>query len=336
MNAIDELRRLLGPVDPARTLPAYPAPPIPPPLATSAPADEARPARRRPRTIAVPGAAAAVVVTVALMVNPLTTDDAATAFTPAPLVMQYGTDPAPSPARYLTQLADRVIEAPSDATSGRYMRLTTKGWYLDTVITRDTAASAVVPMEYKLWLAPDGSGRETLRKLPPEFPDEDARERWRSLSPTEPPTDSTRDMGSGERHRDWPDGLPTDPAALAAALARPGDPVEPLLRVLNANRELIPDRDTRAALLRFLAGLDDLAYRGEVIDRAGRRGVAVSADTPDRGRREVLVFAPDTGELLAHETMIMAEPGRLELARYPAVVAYTLFLDRARVDRPGA
>jgi len=331
MNPVDEVRRLLGPVDPARALPAYTTPP---PLAV--PVEAAPQARSRRWALAVSGAGAAVVITAALLVNPLTTRDTATAVMPAPLVMQYGADPAPHPGPYLSRLAEQVGAAPYDATSGRYVRLTTKGWYLDTTITRDAVASATVPMESQLWLARDGSGRETVRKLPPEFPDEAARAKWKRLEPTMPPADPTHDLKPGEYALSWPRGLPTDPAALAAALARPGDPVEPLLRVQNANRELIPDRAARAAVLRALALLDDLAYRGEVTDRAGRRGVAVSADTPDGGRREVLVFAPDTGELLAHETMIMREPGALDLPAYPAVVSYTLFLNRAHVDRPGA
>lgn len=328
MNAIDEVRHLLGPVDPARTLPAYA---IPPPLLVPPPAHRARPRRW---ALAVAGAGAALVVTSVLLVNPWASDDTAAAVTPPILDMQYGGDPAPHAGRYLSRLAERLTAAPSDATSGRYVRLTTKGWYLDTAITRDTAVSAIVPIETQLWLAPDGSGRETVRKLPPDFPDDKTRERWDRLAPHTLPAEPTRDLRPGEWHFDWPGGVPTDPRRLAAALGS-GDALEPLLDVFNANRELIPDRATRVALLRHLATLDNLAYRGEVTDRAGRPGIAVSADTPDGVRREVLVFAPDTGELLAHETMTMREPGKLGLPRYPAVVAYTLFLDRAHVDRVG-
>ena len=69
-------------------------------------------------------------------------------------------------------------------------------------------------------------------------------------------------------------------------------------------------------------------------DRAGRRGVAISLtwtpppDNPDKNRYEdVLVFNPDTGELMAYES--------IALTPHRETRFYHLILDADRTDRLG-
>jgi hypothetical protein len=71
-------------------------------------------------------------------------------------------------------------------------------------------------------------------------------------------------------------------------------------------------------------------WRGRVTDRAGRSGVAISYDSAEPGLlvRWALVFAPDTGELLASESMNLA-------AGQEHMNAYTLYLATGWTDHPG-
>ncbi|MFG3421260.1 hypothetical protein [Micromonospora sp. NPDC048063] len=78
----------------------------------------------------------------------------------------------------------------------------------------------------------------------------------------------------------------------------------------------------RSALLHHLADTPGIEARGAYPDRAGRPGLAFSAD--DRhGRRETLLFDPGSGELLSHETTRVADD---------AVLGHQLFLRRGRTD----
>ncbi|MER5332901.1 hypothetical protein [Micromonospora sp. NPDC002717] len=81
----------------------------------------------------------------------------------------------------------------------------------------------------------------------------------------------------------------------------------------------------RSALLHQLADTPGIAERGAYPDRAGRPGLAFSAD--DRqGRRETLLFDPGSGELLSHETTRVADS---------VVLGHQVFLSRGRTDTVG-
>ncbi|MEH0822574.1 MULTISPECIES: hypothetical protein [unclassified Micromonospora] len=90
-------------------------------------------------------------------------------------------------------------------------------------------------------------------------------------------------------------------------------------------RYVVPRR-TRAEILRVLADVPGFLWRGQVTDRAGRKGVAVTFDDREHHAQSLLIFDPNTGELLAHELLTLA-PVRLS--------AYQLVLDTAWTDRIG-
>jgi hypothetical protein len=94
--------------------------------------------------------------------------------------------------------------------------------------------------------------------------------------------------------------------------------------------QYVVPRQTRATILRILAGVPGFLWRGEVTDRAGRTGVAITADDQQHYIQMVLVFDPRTGELLAQE--LVALKPQQPLAR---VSAYDLFLAYDRTDQPG-
>jgi hypothetical protein len=82
-----------------------------------------------------------------------------------------------------------------------------------------------------------------------------------------------------------------------------------------------------------LADTDGLTDRGEVTDRAGRRGVAFSVDSDAGATRDIVVFDPATGQLLSYERVVLVSPPRTAV-RAPAVVTYVLYLARDRTDQP--
>jgi hypothetical protein len=82
----------------------------------------------------------------------------------------------------------------------------------------------------------------------------------------------------------------------------------------------------RATFLELLAEARGFVWRGNVTDRAGRAGVAVSNDDADHDSRSVLVFHPRTGELLAYESV---QPKAWK------VTTYGLLLETNWTEEPG-
>lgn len=123
---------------------------------------------------------------------------------------------------------------------------------------------------------------------------------------------------------------PADPADLRDHLARQLGALPPeqrdaagILQVIaRLNRYHPLDAAERSALLHHLADTPGIERRGAYPDRAGRPGLAFSAD--DRqGRRETLLFDPGSGELLSHETTRVVDD---------SVLNHQLFLRRGRTD----
>jgi hypothetical protein len=90
-------------------------------------------------------------------------------------------------------------------------------------------------------------------------------------------------------------------------------------------RYVIP-RPVRAEILRVLAELPGFRWRGQVTDRAGRAGVAVTFDDREHDAQFLLIFDASTGGLLADE-MLTLTPVRLS--------AYRVILDTAWTDQVG-
>jgi hypothetical protein len=189
--------------------------------------------------------------------------------------------------------------------------------------------------ERKTWVAPDGSGRITRTTLAPEFPDERSRTYWMGVlkAPRPTPTDSQAPSGP----QDLPAGmagpstpLPTGEAELARKITEGRTVYDTVFAVNYLYNQYVVPRQTRATILRLLAGVPGLAWRGKVTDRAGRTGVAVTAYDKQRESQTILVFDPRTGELLAHEDV--APKPKLPLGR---VSYYNLFLAYDRTNQLG-
>nr|MDT0663359.1 CU044_5270 family protein [Micromonospora sp. DSM 115978] len=221
----------------------------------------------------------------------------------------------------LRELAGRLEDAPYEHRAGRYTCHVIRVWGDPMMTSPDARYSFGYSSERQSWHADDGSGRQVVTQLRPEFPDQESRDYWRRhLEPT---------RSAGEPYE-----VPVPPQAIGplpsnraqlAELLRVRDGARPAHKqtVMVFTRFAVP-RQTRAEILLILADLPGLQWRGEVTDRAGRKGLGVTFGNDGQGEQNMLIFDPKTGELLADE-MLTAAADR--------VVRYQLFLSTDRVDR---
>jgi DNA-directed RNA polymerase specialized sigma24 family protein len=87
--------------------------------------------------------------------------------------------------------------------------------------------------------------------------------------------------------------------------------------------------DLRAALYRVAARIPGIHLIGEVRDTAGRGGVGVAFDDP--ARRRILIFDPQTAELLGEQSVLL-EPGDYLDAAPGTVVGEAAYLEAGVVD----
>lgn len=246
-----------------------------------------------------------------------------------PVAVQYPHNP-PAARDELHALADKLSPARYDNTSGRYTYIRTSGWNTVIDASPDGRIQMIRPQDKQIWYLADGSGRITTKQLPPAYPNEESRRYWEQQAPAPSPTphtsaqsDHTADLPAGQIGPQEP--LPPDPARLAAMLGvdqiaehGPGM-VFTSVRDVYATR-LVPQQ-TRAQILRILADLDGISWRGTTKDRAGRPGVAISIDGTNA--EQLLIFDPRTGTLLAWD----------EVERPTDTVAGALLiLDQRRTD----
>jgi hypothetical protein len=324
-----------------------------------------RPAHGRRLGLAV--AAAMVPVAIAGMVyvlSPGAADNpsAAGATTPVvagrvlvPIAYAITTD-APAAAAHLRALAKRVTDAPYDTKAGRYAYRHTKSW--GTTVQSAEGFEMGFVEEWEEWTAPDGSGRTRTKRLGAEFPNEESRRYFEQriaegdYGPI--PNESVEDVPAPSTGvAETPGPITQNPyePPRPADRTRPPSNVADLAKLLRVEhgaldaakwtmelyRSYAVPRQTRAQVLEILASLGQFVWRGQVTDRAGRTGVAISVDhtVPDKDMPDdphdsyqmVLIFNPDTGELLASEFLALA-PARETLS-------YISFIGHDRVDALG-
>ncbi|MEH0970884.1 hypothetical protein V6U77_07055 [Micromonospora sp. CPCC 205546] len=343
MRNTQRVRELLGPADPARDVVVPPSPRTAHDLilraqdATATPAGPVRRGASR-RTVFV-GAVATLAVLGPAGVAQVLRYGTATPAVPAQPVAGTVLKPvayevvAGEPAgRHLRALAARLVDAPPDRTAGRYAYRHGKSWGSPTLMSPERHMMSFV-QERREWAADDGRRWQDVEPLGVEYPDEASREYWstRPQSPAADPSASGPPRGIQEIPPDPVGGrLPADRAELARWLGTGKPAGELAMRVYHLYSSYLVPRRTRADLLTILAGKPGFEWRGRVVDRAGRRGVAVTADLlPPAGQQPqraqmLLVFHPSTGELLAHEY--------LETAPKRRVLHYALLLDARRTD----
>jgi hypothetical protein len=181
----------------------------------------------------------------------------------------------------LHELAATAERQPAPPGNGPYSYIRTRGWYRGEDRTPDGRPRVrVEETEREFWIAADGSGRIAETR--------DGR-----------PSPVNGTFGPGGLHpgplAHAPAGVPPEVALRQSASPLP---VGWLRDIRDAWLVQVVPPALQAALLRRLARLDGVRL-ADATDRAGRPGVAVSAE--DGRRRVVLVLDRDTGGLLAAE-----------------------------------
>jgi hypothetical protein len=238
-----------------------------------------------------------------------------------PIAFQIESDPPPA-GDYLRDIAAQITDAPYDGRTGAYSYHHYQTWGEGGTGIDDYFMSYVE--SYEVWTAADGSGRYRHTFLGGEFPDEASRRYFESIPLTTPResvsafTPGFLDVGE----------VPADEPGLAALLGTAGGGEPDFGPIQHIYRDQVVPRDARAAILRLLADVPGFDWRGGATDRAGRSGIAISYDTGEPGYvlRWVLVFDPDTGELLSSETVDLQN----EYLSY-----YALYLETGWTDDPG-
>ena len=243
----------------------------------------------------------------------------ALAATPSPLAYHLPAR-APSGREVLLHLAAVAARQPTTtAPRGPYAYVRTAGWYLDTRVNGAQSVSKVLASMTETWTTKNGSDHVITRRAPGNGSHVSAS----ALGPV-----TGRYSGSN-----GPPLLPlsNDPTKVTRQLdighPRSIGPVERFVSLTDlALIQPIPSR-AQSAILRVLARSPGLIDSGEVSDRAGRHGVAVSIDSAYSGlpTRYTLIFDAHTGSLLGEEETLLGDPGALNV-RPRAVIAYTAYL----------
>ena len=298
---------------------------------------------RRPLTA---GIAAGILLMIAASVAAIRTTDISSAGPSrgAALAVPPPTTSSPNPPTTgdrLLAIADRLVAAPGDSTSGKYEYRHTRTWMLTSTgqLAPRPMTTAVLSRDDRRWVARDASGTVTAVEAGPDYTLAGAGPGYRSTD-----TEFTRHRAVTTTHPARGLGgsitgpIPTDPVLLARVLAavdptRTGSEATIIdVQDLFSARYVSPP--ARAAILRVLAAVPGLVCHDQVTDRLGRTGIAVSLNTETRDApalRHSLIFDPATGQLLAYEQRLTArEPD----FRVPAgkIYLYHLFIDNRRTD----
>ena len=230
-------------------------------------------------------------------------------------------NPAPPAAEQLRALAARLTDAPYDAQTGPFRYHQIKDWGDPLMASPEGFAMSFV-VDQETWEFTDNSIWSRLTQLAPQFPDQASRDYWVHHGgpwSAKPPVD-TSFPPIGEA------ALPTDRAGLVTFMNVRYGVGAALKQVDTIYRRYVPTKATRAMVLDILADLPGLGWRGEVTDRNGRAGLAVTYDDVAHDEQWLLVFDPRTGALLAKE---------LVLLKSDRVNVYSLFLATGRTTQPG-
>ncbi|MDQ3889134.1 MAG: CU044_5270 family protein [Actinomycetota bacterium] len=219
--------------------------------------------------------------------------------------------------------------------AGEYMYTRSREADLATTNEGGHSWSVLVPVTREVWLATDGSGRIRERVGEPTFLSDADRAAW--VAAGRPPltaresSDERFPAGalSGDRAR----GLPTDPDALARVIREQASgtdvPVDVEMFVIAGDLLRMPTTPpaVRAALYRVLSKVSGVEFVGKATDAAGRAGVALAIESDYSGalERHQMIVDPDTGDLLAEETVLLRGAAHLQ-AKPGTVIGYAVYL----------
>ncbi|MEU4097324.1 CU044_5270 family protein [Streptomyces sp. NPDC026673] len=282
--------------------------------------------RRWGLALAVAAAATAAALAVPELLGPAA--QPAYAVTPEPLALHRPGGPA---GDVLEALARQVEKLPDDSPNGGTERFVQDSWSLSTRVDGIQVTSAIVPERRVTWKRPDGSETWRVRSLAPRFATAEQRRTWEDAgSLGGEPRESSDSTGPADPADPRNQEPPADPAGMGRWL-RAGYETRGAGEFFDSVAERHIDNHfspvQRAALLRALAAVRGVEYRGMVTDRAGRSGHAFSVASSYGGLPKVqtLVFDPHGGDLLSYDEQLTTDAGALNV-RVPAVVLYIDYL----------
>ncbi|GAA1581050.1 hypothetical protein [Actinoplanes couchii] len=244
-----------------------------------------------------------------------------------PVPLELGDSGSWIPARQrLTDLAGTVAELDEQPAAGRFSHTWTRLWARDAT---DPLAPPVVHDEQRWW-APDRAGRQTRATVTGWIPGAEP-------GPV-PVADAGQDVSyqAGEMPVVLPE-LSDDVFLVSSQLAERQDPADGPQATLRAVREVYrfhaPAPRQRAAMLQALADTDRLYTAGLVDGGAGRRGLAVMADSENGTVRDIAVLDPGTGRLLAYDTVWLQPPAAVRIPT-PALSDSLLIIEANHTSTP--
>jgi hypothetical protein len=296
---------------------------------TRQPADvRSRASRRRPWWVPAAGVAAAAALAITFGL-PVRTPPAMAA---TPPVLHYAQQASTSKGEVLAIAQDCLRRQRERRARPEAFTLSWTEWSLSSRVDGKVVTSAVVPMKVSLSRSADGSAELVRRTSAPQFPDEASRERWVSdgRPAARPVTVDEQRWAPRGFHPDAA-ALPADPDRLLPALSKQhpiaelGD-AEVLVAIADAYRSTQLSPAQQAALFTFAAARPGLEPLGQVTDRAGRSGYALSVESDHTGlpTRYTAIFDPATGRLLDVEQTLTRTAGALNVP-VPATIGYTVF-----------
>lgn len=177
------------------------------------------------------------------------------------------------------------------------------------------------------WTSVDGTRKGLIREV--------GRGQW----PTDPDPAPGRpgyDVSTNYRHLST---LPTDPDAMyewlrEVAPEHSGQETHQAMFVLVGDliRDAIVPPEQGAALYRAVARIPGVKVVRDVVDAAGRRGVAITRDDPDNPTRDEWIFDAKTYEFLGERSVATEDYADIKKGQVTGNMA---ILDRAVVDRAG-
>lgn len=229
----------------------------------------------------------------------------------------------PSRLRALAQAAARTTTAPGPV---RY-----RDWSMNLQVGNARVDTAIVTTEHVVATNADRSVHATVRIADIDYPTPASRDAWEQSAPVAVgDVLEDRTYPAGQRPTIYPAPAPATAPALMAFF-KTGHPIdeygtgELFVAVTDLAKEQRLTGSQQSAILQLLATRPDVITLGTVRDRAGRTGIAFAADSTFTGlpTRHVLVVDPGSGRLLASETWLTSDAGKLGIT-VPAATEYTV------------
>jgi len=295
----------------------------------------------RSRPVLVAAAVVGLLVVGVAMVGPGASTPAVAATPPVlPFATSSGTPAAPTLKR-IAAAAEALAVWPA---AGPYRYVRTEGWTLNSAVGGGRVTSVLASQQVETWRLPDGSGR-TRTTSGANLVDRVGSTETLDAALTKP---ATREQSLPSADYVPPplldlNRLPYgDATALAMAVEHDTNyqiPAGPHLADAIAHlfaEQPVPSA-ARAKLWRLFATLPGVTDRGELTDRVGRRGTAITLDDDGTAHglpeRYLFIIDPATGQLLECDDVLTTDPGKLNV-RVPAILSLTIYLDAGYTTTP--